>query len=93
MPDKIYFAVGETYVTLAEREAMPGRYDSVRYSPRNLVVAPDREKAKEKFLADLNNVSSFGRWKIFFIDEPTAGKDIPLETRIEILREVLPVLE
>lgn len=83
------------YVTRASRfvEADPARgieNSETEYSGYKIVVASNSDLAAEKLLTDLGE---YKEWKCAEIKELTAGADIPLEKRVEILREIFPVIE
>lgn len=86
------------YITRASRfvEADPvrGRTDSdIEYSAYYLTIATKENVASKKLLAYLKKNDSVENWQNSTIRELYAGADVPLEKRVEILREVFPLIQ
>jgi len=57
-------------------------------SGKYLVVAADPEEAGGKLLNYLTKNTRYGSWKVTKTKKLTAGADVPLEKRLEILGEI-----
>lgn len=86
------------YLTRASRfiEADPVRgvrRSGIEYSGYNVVIALCNSLAAEKLLTHLKETTRSRSWIIAETKELTACPDVPLVKRVEILREIFPVIE
>lgn len=89
--DNIYLARAWRYVEADPvRGINESRHENSSYS---FVIATGEGEAGDKLLTDLREHTRFSNWKDPDIKELSAGLDIPLEKRVEILREIYPVIE
>jgi hypothetical protein len=84
MEDRLYLGKTERYV---QADPVRGINKSrVEYSNRRVIVAGDRLEATKKFS------SHYKSWNYPNIIELTAGADVSLEKRIEILGEIFDII-
>jgi len=88
MNNKLYLSRASRFV---EKDSVRGVAGGTQYSNYRVVVSPDSDKAAEKLLGNLNDNQS--GWENPTTQELTNEPDVPLESRIAILREVLSVIE
>lgn len=93
MTDKnLYLGRAEKYVSADTVRGIPS--DTTEYSAQYLILAESQQNAGNKLQSYLKTTLPItgNNWKPLEMQELTAGKDLPLEKRIEILKEVLPVI-
>lgn len=91
MEGNLYLVRAKRYV---EADPFRGRPEStVEYSQHYLVVDRTPELATNKFLHHLRATGRPRNWKASDIKELSAGSDVPLEKRLEILGEHFTILE
>jgi hypothetical protein len=91
MTSDLYLSRAYRYV-----EADPVRGISasgMEYDGYTIVVASSADEANAKLLARLKETTRYRTWEISDTKKLTAGADTPLEKRVEILREVFPVVD
>ncbi len=62
-------------------------------SSYKVVIASDNNEASKKVNEYLNKNTRYTDWERTEVKELTAKKDIPLEDRVEILKEIFPIIE
>ena len=90
MADNLYFGRAWKYV-----EADPVRaINESRYvdSGSKIVVASSQDKANKKFIEYLEKNTRFINWVNSEVRVLTAGQDVPLEKRVEILKEIFTII-
>ncbi|MBM3247491.1 hypothetical protein FJZ17_03065 [Candidatus Pacearchaeota archaeon] len=91
MDKNLYLVRACRYV---EADPVRGVRDSgTNYGGHKVVIASSPELANDKLLAHLAQNTRYRNWEISETRELTAGTDIPLQKRVEILREVFPIIE
>ena len=91
MDNGLYIARASRFI---ETDPARGLFESrTERSSYHVVTASDGNLAAEKLLTHLKQNTRYSDWGFTEVKELTAGADIPLEKKFEILGEVFPVIK
>ena len=85
----LYLSRGWRYI---ESDPVREVKEGYRKSDYHIVIASSNDEASKKLIEYLKQ-NTRCNWSSTELKELTAKKDIPLEDRVEILREIFPIIE
>ena len=90
MTDNLYLSRAWKYVEADPIMAISeSRYED---SGHKIIVASSEKEAERKFMIYLEGNTRFKKWDGPEVKVLTAGQDVPLEKRIEILQEIFTII-